>query len=73
MPMAKLEEIHRRQRVAYVPTHADGDLNHPDVERGAVSSTNHKYVFVKFDKHVAKFGWDGATSQACDPSDLVIE
>lgn len=51
------------QRVDYV--HFDGTA-----ERGTVSSVNAKYVFVRFDKHTAKFGWDGATSQSCDPNDL---
>lgn len=27
-------------RVVYVPTHAEGDRNHPDCERGKVSSVN---------------------------------
>ena len=59
------------QRVVYIPTHADGDLNHPDAEYGTVSSTNHLYVFVKFDKQVSKFGWEGTTSQACNPHNLI--
>lgn len=58
-------------RVIYIPLHADGDPAHPDCEHGAVSSTNKKFVFVKFDQHVKKFGWDGAMSQACDPNDLM--
>lgn len=33
-------------------------------------STTDKTVFVRFDRHVKKFGWDGATSQGCDPNDL---
>lgn len=68
----KLENIKVEMRVAYIPTHARGAFNHPDVEFGRVSSVNHKYAFVRFDKHVAKFGWDGATSQACDPGDLIL-
>lgn len=67
----KLEDIEVRMRVAYVPTEADGNLNHPHVERGAVSSKNGKYVFVRFDKQVEKFGWEGATSQSCNADDLV--
>lgn len=51
------------ERVAYVEF--DGSK-----EYGVVSSTNNKNVFVRFDRHVAKLGWDGATSQACDPKDL---
>lgn len=58
------------ERVVYIPGHAEGDISHPDCECGKVSSTNEKFVFVRFDQHVKKFGWDGATSQACDPSDL---
>lgn len=51
------------QRVDYI--HFDGTA-----ERGTVSRANSKFVFVRFDKHVNKFGWEGATSQACDPNDL---
>lgn len=58
-------------RVRYVPFHASGDKLHPDCEDGKVSSINSRFVFVRFDKHVGRFGWDGATSQACNPEDLV--
>lgn len=52
------------QRVAYV--------HYDDVrEYGIVSSVNYRFVFVRFDKQVAKLGWSGATSQSCDPRDLV--
>lgn len=71
--LMNLADLSPRMRVAYVPTHANGDMNHKDVERGAVSSTNDKYAFVKFDKQLAKFGWDGTTSQSCRPEDLVRE
>lgn len=68
-------EFHGPQRVIYIPTHANGDRNHPDCERGLVSSISEcgKHVRVKFDKQVGKFGWEGATAQSCDPSDLVAE
>jgi len=62
-------QFKRGDRVAYIPLHADGDINHEDVEYGEVSSVG-TYVFVKFDKQVAIFGWDGTTSQSCDASDL---
>lgn len=58
-------------RVRYIPGHARGDFDHEDCEDGAVSSQNGYSVFVRFDKQVAKFGWDGATSQGCNPTDLV--
>lgn len=67
-----LSKFHAGLRVKYIPGHAYGNGDHPDCEIGTVSSTNHKYVFVKFDKQLEKFGWDGTTSQSCDPSDLII-
>lgn len=59
-----------QDRVIYFPYHAAGDANHPDIETGQVSSVNQKFVFVKFDKQVALLGWEGTTSQACDPLQL---
>lgn len=64
-----LDEVEPGMRVAYVPTHAQWDRN--VIENGTVSSKNSKFVFVKFDKQVSKFGWDGTTSQSCDVCDLV--
>ena len=66
-----IADIKPKMRVAYVPGHARGDINHPDVEYGTVSSDNGKNVFVKFDKQLSKFGWDGTTSQSCSPASLV--
>lgn len=69
MTRLTLAEIEPKMRVAYVPTHAEWDKS--AIEYGTVSSKNDKYVFVKFDKQLAKFGWDGTTSQSCVPNDLV--
>jgi hypothetical protein len=60
-------------RVVYFPGHAEGDYDHEDSEHGTVSSKNHINAFVRFDKQVAKLGWDGATSQSCCPADLAPE
>ncbi len=65
-----IEEVQPLMRVVYIPGYAHGDANHTDVERGTVSTVNQKYAFVKFDKQVARLGWDGTTSQSCDPHDL---
>ena len=65
-----IEDVKDSMRVAYIPGHAHGDINHPDVERGKVSSKNSVNVFVRFDKQVSKLGWDGTTSQSCNPGDL---
>lgn len=69
--MTSADFFHTGERVMYIPLHAHGDQNHHDVETGTVSSVNAIVVFVKFDKQLAKFGWDGTTSQACDPRDLI--
>jgi len=66
-----LSDIKPGMRVAYVPLHAHGNMEHPDVEHGTVSSCNSRYAFVRFDRQVGKFGCEGTTSQSCKPEDLV--
>jgi hypothetical protein len=63
------DRIKPGDRVIYVPTHAKGDLNHPDSERGVVSSLNDTYVFVKYIRH----GILQETSQATRYEDLYLE
>jgi len=59
-------------RVRYVPGHAYDDIRHHDCEDGAISSVSDlNTCFVKFDKAVARFGWDGTIAQGCYPFDLV--
>lgn len=57
----RAEDFKSNDRVAYIPGHAHGDVNHKDVEHGTVSSQNGVNVFVRFDKQVIKFGWDGGS------------
>lgn len=68
-----VDDFQKGDGVVYVPTHAHGDKNHKDVEHGLVSSHNDKFVFVKYYPALTRFGWDGCTSQATDPRDLVME
>lgn len=58
-----MKTYEKEQLVTYVPTHANGNINHEDCERGRVTSQNAHYVFVRFgtDTH----------SKACRPEDLV--
>jgi hypothetical protein len=35
-------------------------------ETGVISSRNAKFVFVKFDTDLTRFGWKGTTPWACD-------
>lgn len=60
-------------RVRYIPAHANGYPNHKDCEDGVVSSTNDRFVFVKYDNAVQKMitGNEPYTSQATDPKDLI--
>lgn len=68
-----VKDFQAGQRVVYIPNHAQGDNKHPDCEHGKVSSVNDSCVFVRFDKYVQRFGWDGATSQGCQPYNLEPE
>jgi hypothetical protein len=66
-------EFEKGDKIIYVPTHANGDKNHPDCELGYVTSVNKNgVVFCRF------FYPDGrlrtvANSEGCDPADLVKE
>ena len=44
----QLYEIERDMLIAYLPTHAGGDLCHPDVEQGRVTEIRGDVVFVAF-------------------------
>lgn len=73
--MNSVSDFKSGDAVRYVPLHAEGKLNHPDCESGIVSSTNSKYVFVKFQKQIERFSgdMDAVTAQSCDPEDLIFE
>ena len=66
----QLHQVSFGQVVRYLPTHAQGDLFHPDAELGIVSSKNDKVVFVKFHKELLRRGWEFCTSRAVNPEDL---
>ncbi len=65
-----------KMQVAYIPTHAEGDINHKDVEYGFVTSTNDQFVFCRFWSKRERNGGEyelrtKANSEACRPQDLV--
>lgn len=68
-----LEDFKKGMRVRYVPSHANGDSKHPDCENGVVSSTNTRFVFVKYDNAMGVMvtGDEPYTSQATEPEDLI--
>lgn len=43
-----MNDFKRGDQIAYIPDHAEGNINHPDVEFGFVTSTNPHYVFVRY-------------------------
>ncbi len=67
------DDFKKGERVRYVPAHAFGDVNHKDCQDGVVSSTNSRYVFVKYDNAtcVMVTGDEPYTAQATDPADLI--
>lgn len=57
------EDFRAGERVHYVPYHANGDIRHRDCENGIVTSTNDRFVFVKFNQN-HDYG------KACKPDQL---
>lgn len=70
-----INDFEHGMSVTYIPNHANGDINHPDCENGVVSSTNDKFVFVKYNNGdcVIKTGDEPYTAQATKPENLVIQ
>ena len=50
----ELTEEHVGSKVTYVPSHADGDASHSDVEGGTIKSWNEGGVFVDYIKNVCR-------------------
>lgn len=61
-----VDDFSNGEEVAYIPTHANGNLAHSDVENGYVNSKNDTFVFVRYIRH----GILQQTSQATSPKDL---
>jgi len=70
----KREDLFKKgDRVRYVPDHAEGNINSPFCEDGAVSSVGEAFVFVKYDNNVCVMvtGDEPYTAAATNPRDLV--
>lgn len=70
----KTADFQKGIKVRYVPAHAHGDTNHKDCEDGVVSSTNGRFVFVKYNNAMCVMvtGDEPYTSQATSPEDLIL-
>ena len=70
-----LDKFNKGLRVIYIPSHANGDRNHPHCQHGVVSSVNDRFVFVKYDTSERRMttGNEPYTAAATNPWDLVIE
>ena len=66
-----IKDFQPKMKVIYVPPHAHNDRTHKDCEEGMVSSVNDRFVFVKFQEAIKRWGWDEVTSQACKPENLL--
>lgn len=62
------ERFPKNQWVAYIPTHANGNPSHKDVEIGQVHSCGEHFVFVRFSRGSMKLS---PTAQACDKRRLI--
>lgn len=71
--MKTTSDFSKGERVIYVPNHAEGMTWHPDCQCGVVSSTNDKWVFVKYDNLDCRMitGDEPYTAAATGPNDLV--
>ena len=58
----EIHNIYIGMKVLYVPDHAQGNLQHKDIEPGIVTKKNTDYVFVQFGGDVQ--------SKACSPKNL---
>lgn len=45
-------------KVTYIPRHAHGDVNHPDIEHGKIKSWNDGGVFVDYIRNVCRTDFD---------------
>jgi len=67
------EDFEKGDKVRYIPNHADGDDGHTDCEDGVVSSTNKKFVFVKYNDQmcIMTSGDEPYTAQATKRENLI--
>lgn len=61
------------QQIAYIPNHAAGDITHPDVEFGFVTSATDTTVFCRFWKknRIVLELRTTANSEGCYPENIV--
>ena len=67
-------KFRKGDRVRYTPHHAGGNPYHKDCQDGVVSSTNDRFVFVKYDTAdcTMETGDEDYTAQATEPRELQI-
>lgn len=65
--------LKRGTQIAYIPTHANGDIEHPDVELGFVTSVRDDVAFCRY---WSKYSPDELRTKAnseATPIDMVVE
>jgi len=76
--MVNIDIFERGTQVLYVPRHAHGDLNHPDVEEGFVTSARRvgevALVWCRFwSKEDPTLLRTLSCSERCNPNDLFVK
>ncbi len=73
-----MSELKRGTQIVYVPSHADGDIKHPDCEEGfVISKTSDKYSEAYFCRYWSKsYRYrlrTTANSEATNRRDLIVK
>jgi len=62
----------RGTQIAYIPTHANGDINHPDVEFGFVTSTRNDVAFCRYWSKRNPFELRTKANSEATPVDMIV-
>lgn len=54
----ELTELSIGSKVTYIPSHAKGNVRHPDCEEGRIKSWNDGGVFVDYIRNIARTDFD---------------
>lgn len=65
----ELTDKHKGKSVIYIPTYANGNIDHKDVKAGIISSWTDSVVFVKY---YSTYGLE-SYAKATIPNDLIWE
>ena len=65
--------IQRGTQIAYIPMHAEGDIEHPDVEFGFVTSVRGSTAFCRYWRRGSVGELRTVANSECTPMDSLVE